>query len=117
MSMVYNNGQNLWELLNDNGRIHINKLEGVDRVKAELASWGEQLKGPLLVSVDPAKFGPALAKQEAREGQSYYGHFFFDNSNYAVRWVINQSITYGIGPAFPKGGLGWAPDFLGDPTK
>ena len=116
MLMVYNNGQNLWELLNDNGRIHINKLEG-DRVQAELDRWGKQLKGPLLVTVDPAKFGPALAAQEAREGQSYYLHFFFDNSNYAVRWAINQSITYGIGPAVPKGSLGWAPDFLGDPTK
>ena len=48
------------------------------------------------------------------EGQRYFAGYH--NSNYAVRWVINQSITYGIG-AEPKGRLGWAPDFLGDPTK
>jgi len=113
--IVYNNGQNLWELLGPNGKIHFNKPTG-DQVQAYLEKWNGQLKGPLLVSVDPAKFGQALADQEALEGQSYYRHFFFNNSNFGVRWVINQSITYGIGPA-PKGGFGWAPDFFGNPTQ
>ena len=89
------------------------KLKTEGEVKAYKQKWSGQLKGPLTLTVDKAQFAQALAAQETRQGQRYDA--FARNSNYAVRWVINQSITYGIGAA-SKGGLGYAPGF-GDPTK
>ena len=111
--MVYDNGTKLWELTNRNGRIHFNKPKG-EQVQKYFKNWEGKLKGPLIVTVDRARFEQARVAQEAREGQPY--RFYRHNSNYAVRGVINQSITYGIGAA-PEGNLGWAPDFIGDPTK
>ena len=115
MLFVYDNGTKLWELTRTpTGRIHFNKSNTKEQVDIYKQDWAGKLKGPLTVTVNKAQFEQALAAQETREGQRYFGGH--KNSNYAVKWVINQSITYGIGAA-PKGSLGWTPDGIGDPTK
>ena len=113
MFIVYDNGTKLWELENRNGRISFPKRTP-EEVGAYFGRWEDQLKGPLTVTVDRADFERALSAQEARAGQPYRADY--KNSNYAVRSVIQQSITYGIGPV-PKESLGGprgAPGGLGD---
>jgi RHS repeat-associated protein len=115
MLLVYDSGTKLWELTKTpNWRIHFNTPASAKGVEAYKRRWGSQLNGPLTVTVNKAQFGQALTDQEAREGDWYNPGYH--NSNYAARWVIYQSITYGIG-AGPKPNLGWAPDFIGDPTQ
>jgi len=102
MFIVYDNGTKLWELENRNGRISFPKRSPRE-VRGYFENWQGQLRGPLTVTVDRAQFDDALAAQETRAGQPYRADY--ENSNYAVRWVIQHSITYGIGPV-PKESLG-----------
>ena len=119
MFILYDNGTRLWELeRTKDGSINFPKRKN-EQVEQYLKKWRGKLKGPLTVTVDRARFEQAMAAQETRQGQRYDA--FNRNSNYAVRWVINRSITYGNRDVLPDGlgfggGLGYAPGF-GDPNK